>query len=74
MWPMPGRDANGIEIAFVAGFGAQPSAVPEAIRHALLLLVAHWYANREPMELGSPAVAIPDDISRLLKPYRDLRL
>lgn len=74
MWPMPGRSANGIEIAFVAGFGAQASAVPEDIRHALLLLVAHWYANREPMELGSPAVAIPDDISRLLKPYRDLRL
>lgn len=74
VWPMPGRNANGIEIAFTAGFGAQPSSVPEDIRHALLLLIAHWYANREPMELGSPAVAIPDDISRLLKPYRALRL
>jgi uncharacterized phiE125 gp8 family phage protein len=74
VWPMPGRNANGIEIAFVAGFGAQAADVPEDIRHALLLLVAHWYANREPMELGSPAVAIPEDISRLLKPYRALRL
>src|SRR5690606_35870760 len=41
--------ANGIEIDIVAGFGDEPSDVPQSIRHALLLLVAHWYENREPV-------------------------
>lgn len=73
-WPMPGRAANGIEISFVAGFGGTASQVPQPLRQAVLLLVAHWYENREPLELGSPAVPIPDEVSRLVAPYRTMRL
>ena len=55
----PQRTVNGIEVAFTAGFGAAPSDVPATIRHALLLLVAHWYENREPVEIGAEHNAIP---------------
>ena len=73
-WPPPGQKTNGIEIDFVAGFGNNASDVPAPLRHALLLLVAHWYEHRDPVEIGSPDVAIPTAVSRLLKPYRLARL
>jgi uncharacterized phiE125 gp8 family phage protein len=66
--------ANGIEIDFVAGYGDEPSDVPQPIRQALLLLTAHWYENREPVEIGAAATVIPGTISELLSPYRRRRL
>lgn len=68
--PAPGRRANGIEVDFVAGFGDAASDVPQPIRQALLLLVAHWYENREPVEIGATATTIPSAVSELLSPYR----
>jgi uncharacterized phiE125 gp8 family phage protein len=73
-YPEPGRAAAGIEIAFTAGYGDVPESVPEPIRHALLLLVAHWYEHRDPIEIGAPETAIPRAVSELLMPYRVPRL
>jgi uncharacterized phiE125 gp8 family phage protein len=70
----PTRAANGVEIAFTAGFGPAPADVPAPIRHALLLLVAHWHENREPVEIGASATAVPQMVSELLAPYRRRRL
>lgn len=72
-WPAPGRTVGGIEIDFTAGFGPA-AAVPEPIRHALRLLVAHWYEHRDPIEIGDPATAVPNAVSELLKPYSVPRL
>lgn len=72
--PQPGRAAGGIEIDFTAGFGPDPNDVPEPIRQALKLLVAHWYENREPIEIGSAATAIPPAVSQLLQSFAVVRL
>lgn len=72
--PAPGRAAAGVEIDLEAGFGALASDVPEPIRHALRLLVAHWYENREPVEIGAPDAAVPPRVSELLWSYRVPRL
>lgn len=37
---------GGIRIRFVAGYGLA-TAVPQAVKQAMLLLMAHWYENRE---------------------------
>ncbi len=77
-WPTPGARLNGIEIDFTAGFGAAPTDVPEDIRHAILLLIAHWFEHREPpgatTATTSGPVAIPDAVSVLLKRFRVARL
>jgi len=73
-WLKPGTRLGGIEIEFVAGFGDAPSDVPEPIRHALRLLVAHWYEVRNPVHIGSMATRVPDTVSELLMPYRARRL
>lgn len=74
VWPAPGKAARGIEIDFVAGYGAAAANVPAPIRQALLLLVAHWYEHRDPIEIGSVETALPAALSELLMPYRLKRL
>jgi len=72
--PTPGLAVNGIEVDFIAGYGDAASDVPQPICQALLLLVAHWYENREPVEIGASATVIPGAVSELLSPYRRRRL
>ena len=73
-WPAPKRIANGIEIAFTAGYGEAVADVPAPIRQAVLLLVAHWYEHREPIEIGAAHTRIPHMVSELLQPYRPVRV
>ncbi|MGE0764892.1 MAG: head-tail connector protein [Hyphomicrobiaceae bacterium] len=68
------RMANSIEVGITAGFGASSDDVPATIRHALLLLVAHWYEHREPVQIGVGVNAVPAMVSELLAPYRRRRL
>ena len=46
-WPsFTPRRVNAVEIEYVAGYG-DAVKVPESIKQAMLLLVGHWYHNRE---------------------------
>lgn len=71
---LPARLLNGYEIAFTAGYGDEADDVPEPIRQALKLLVAHWFEQREPVVLGEAAQEVPATIASLLLPYRRVRL
>jgi uncharacterized phiE125 gp8 family phage protein len=73
-WPRPARIANGIEIAFTAGFGPAPTDVPAPLRQAILLLIAHWHEHRTPLAEGAAAEPLPDMVGALLAPYRSVRL
>jgi len=47
VWPADElRPANGVEVRFVAGYGAAGD-VPQALKQLIYLLVGHWYENRE---------------------------
>jgi len=46
-WPTFRGDQAGIVVTYVAGYGATKDSAPAHVRQALLLLVGHWYANRE---------------------------
>lgn len=72
--PQPAKRMNGLEVDLVAGYGPDAADVPAPIRQGLQMLVAHWYENRDPVEIGSPKTAIPPAVSSLVKPYRLVRL
>lgn len=72
--PSPGVAANGIEIDFTAGFGNAGADVPAPLRHAILMLTAHWYEHRDPVEIGSSEARIPEAVSDLIQPFRKIRL
>lgn len=70
-WPSAERSKGSVTVNFNAGF-ADNAAVPEAVRSAVLRLVAHWYGNREEVAVGfstTPA-EIPLGIRLLLAPFR----
>ena len=47
-WPTASlRSANAVCVEFVAGYGDTAAAVPSRVRQAMLLLLGHWYQNRE---------------------------
>ena len=47
IWPTAYDRPDAIQIEFVAGYGAAAENVPDGIRHALMMLIAHWYEHRE---------------------------
>jgi uncharacterized phiE125 gp8 family phage protein len=57
-----------VQVTLVAGYGAAATAVPAAIKAAILLLVAHWYAVRE--AVGEPMAELPLAVAALIEPYR----
>ena len=46
-------------------------AVPTPIKHAIMMLVAHWYNQRESVS-SVQMHAVPDSLQALIKPYRKL--
>jgi len=74
-WPSDTlQELNGVTIRFVAGYGTAGSAVPQAMRQAMLMLLGHWYENREAVLLsGAIPKEIPFAVDALLWPYRIFR-
>lgn len=76
-WGVPGeyglpfRTMLPVEIDIRAGY-ADPAAVPATLKHAMHLLIAHWYANRSAAEVGARAAAveIPQGVQALLQRFQ----
>lgn len=67
-WPsVQEARSNNVLVNFVSGYGAASTAVPALLRHAVLLLVAHWYANRE--AVGSVGGEVPLAVDSILRIY-----
>lgn len=65
------QELNGLQVTFTAGFGAGGSDVPAQIRQALLMLVAHWYENRETQVItGAVPASVDFAVRALLAPWR----
>ena len=62
-WPTPRNIPEAIRIRFVAGY----TDVPEPLKHAIHMLVAHWYENREVLSNMSE---IPYGVESLISPHR----
>lgn len=67
--PGPGQAADGIQIDFVAGYGATAADVPPPLVQAVRMLVARWFEHR-----GDSSAPLPADISALIEPYRVRRI
>lgn len=73
LWPsVTLYPAGAITVRFTAGYG-NAVAVPQTIKHAILLLVAQWYENREATVGGAVQREIPFAVEALLWPYRVMR-
>lgn len=69
-WPSVRRQLDTIAVRFTCGYGANPGDVPNPLRQAILLLIGHWYENRETVVLGTIATELPLTVEALLFPFR----
>ena len=51
-WPSTRRVPNAVRVRFTAGYSTQ-AALPDEAKQVVLLLVGHWYANREGVLTGT---------------------
>jgi uncharacterized phiE125 gp8 family phage protein len=70
LWPSLYGVSNCVTVTFTAGYGASPDTVPQAIRQAMLLMIGHWYINREDVITGTISVQLPLAVNALLAPYK----
>ncbi|MGJ0510417.1 MAG: head-tail connector protein [Methylocystis sp.] len=68
--PAPGRSADGVEIDFAVGYGGLATNVPEPLRRAIMMLVAHWREKRGD-DANDP---LPAAAAQLAAPFRRWRL
>ena len=68
-WPATLDSANALRVRFVAGYGADGSAVPAPIRQWMLITLGTFYANREAVVGGTLAELPTRFVDGLLDPY-----
>lgn len=71
-WPNIRNVSGAVTVTFTAGYldnlsSPNVGAVPATLKGAVLMLVAHWYENRE---IDSEDSEMPYGVSRLLDQYR----
>jgi uncharacterized phiE125 gp8 family phage protein len=69
-WPANLDDYNAVAVTWWAGYGASGTSVPAAIRHAILMLVGHWYESRSSVLTGSISKEIEFGVKSLLDSQR----
>ena len=70
-WPTLRDDlVDAVQIEFTAGYGDAATDVPQIIRNAMLLMIGHWYENRESTIAGMSINEVPMSTNAMLSKYR----
>lgn len=69
-WPTIDRGPESLRLTLTCGFGTKPANVPAVIRGALLLLVAHFFENREATIVGTTASELPFGVNDVIEHYK----
>jgi uncharacterized phiE125 gp8 family phage protein len=70
IWPVTYPLQRGaIEIDWIAGYGSASTGIPQLLRLAIMMLVAHWYEHRE--AVGSFGSEVPLAVDSVLRLYSD---
>lgn len=66
VWPRSNGRPNSVEIEYEVG----GDVAPVEIKQSALLLIGHWYANRETVVIGATPASLPMAYESLIQPYR----
>lgn len=67
-WPVVQVVSDAITIRFTAGYGSAAD-VPQGIKAAILLLVGHWFENREAIVTGTMVSTLEIAVDALLQQF-----
>jgi uncharacterized phiE125 gp8 family phage protein len=65
-WPSTRDRFNAIQLTYVAGYGTAGTDCPEWAIQAIMLLLANWYENREPIIVGAMSNEVAKSVNDLL--------
>lgn len=65
-WPLTDGEPGSVRVEFTAGYAETPAS----IKHAALLMIGHWYENRE-VATEAKLSDMPMAVDALLMPYRN---
>lgn len=70
-WPSAYDRFNAVEVQCIVGYG-DPADVPQALRHAIMIIAATWYEHREDLSPGVEVfqVPLPAASARLIAPFK----
>jgi uncharacterized phiE125 gp8 family phage protein len=71
-WPSLQAVTDPVIVRFTAGYGDYGQDVPAPLRQAILMLVGHWYINREAVGTVGEEIALA--VEALIGPYRTFPL
>ena len=81
VYPMPtgwptALDHSAIAVTYTAGFGdgVGETPVPADLVQAQLMLVAHWWTNREAVNVGNIVSEMPLAVDAILQRHRTVRI
>ena len=60
------EDANAVAVTYWAGYGPTSASVPATIRHAMLMLIGHWYDRRSAVLTGTISKPLEFAVESLL--------
>lgn len=67
-WPATRQMPGAVWVRYRAGYDR--GKIPDGIRVAMLLMIGHWYANREAVHIGAAPHELPMAVDRLLWAHR----
>lgn len=68
-WPSTYYREDAVRVTWKAGFGTTADFVPADIRHAMLMLIGHWFENRETSVIGEMPAELQWSFGALTKRY-----
>jgi uncharacterized phiE125 gp8 family phage protein len=73
-WPTAGTVPNAVTVRYIAGYGAGASDVPTPIKHAIMIVIGHYYENREQVVINAEgsvtAIEMPFGVNDLVSSFR----
>jgi len=69
-YPVTQFVTGAVIIRYVAGYGAASTAVPQDLIQAILMLIGHWYENREDVVIGTITASVPKAYTWLKASYQ----
>ena len=69
VWPDADFSQGPVTVTWQAGY-ENAAAVPATIKHAIKLMVGHWFESREAVLVGVVASELPMAVDALLSPHR----
>lgn len=67
-WPSTQSRINAVTMTYTAGYGDEGD-VPAALKAAMLLIIGHYYENRESVVTGTIATELPMAVQSLVDAY-----